>query len=317
MNKMAKNLLAATLSGAMLLGGTMMVNAEETADHVKLGIQMYNFAVGGDWKTIDSQEGLDELLTNIADAGYEGVEWVNFMMGGDYIDLAATKAKMDELGIESCGMHYHYDADDPEGSAKEVVERCVALDCDNLIFAWSSPSLFGLEPDEDGNYTAEQVDQWAVECTNVVNVLKKAAEGTDIQVLYHNHATEMLTGTDGSHANDMIVCDGYEIDVYWASKGLDGKLDTTLDYVKTHADDAKLLHVKDGMDGSLHTGEMCGWGKGTYDMQKIVDTAKEIEGIEWVIVENDAPNNFGTTALEDAVQSAEYAAANIDFTIAK
>lgn len=312
---MKKKLLAILLGGTMLMSMSASVMAEEnSSDHVKMAVQMYNFVVGGDWGAIDSQEGVTELVTELAEAGYEGLEWCNFQLGGEYLDLDQLKSTMDELGLETCGMHYHYDAEDLEGSAATVVERCQKLDCDKLIFAYSTPATFGIEADEDGNWTPEQIDEWVEEINTVIDALQTAAEGTDIQVLYHNHATELLKGTSGEYAIDMIDCDGREIDVYWTSKGLDGKVDTALDYVNG-AQNVEFLHVKDGMDGSVYTGEMCGWGKGTYDIQKIVDAAKENPQIEWVVVENDAPNNFGTTGLEDAVQSAEYAAANIDFSI--
>lgn len=306
--------LALVLGGAMVMGIGTSALATEEADHVKLGIQMYNFVVGGDWRVIDSQEGVEELITELAQEGYEGLEWCNFQLGGEYLDLEKVKTKMDELGLETCGMHYHYNADDLEGSAKEVVERCLALECDKLIFAYSTPATFGIEADEDGKWTPEQVDQWVAEIDHVIDTLQAAAEGTDIQVLYHNHATELLKGTEGKYVIDMIDCEGKEIDVYWTSKGLDGKVDSALDYVNENGDSIYFLHMKDGLDGSLYTGEMCGWGKGTYDLQKIVDTAKANPTIEWVIVENDGPLNFGTNGREDAKQSAEYAAANIDFS---
>ena len=316
--RFAKYAMAAVLSGVMVLSGTVFASAAEAeSDHVKLGVQMYNFKMGGDWDEIDSQEGVEDLLTQIAEAGYEGVEWCNFQLGGEYLDLDATKAKMDELGLETCGMHYHYNADDPEGSAKEVVERCKALNCDKLIFAFSKPNTFGAEADEDGNYTPEQIDEWVENINGVLDVLKTAAEGTDIQVMYHNHADELRTATDGAYVIDKLDCDATEIDVYWTSKGLDGKVSSALDYINKNAEKIQMLHVKDGLDGTLATGEMCGWGKGTFDLQEIVDTAKANPSIEWVIVENDHPENFGMSGMEDAAESAAYAKENIDFAYAE
>ena len=316
---MRKKVLAAVLGATMMVSMCNVAFAAEadTQDHVKMGIQMYNFNVGGDWDAIDSQEAVTDMVNELAEDGYEGLEWCNFQLNGDWLDLDQLKATMDEAGLETCGLHYHYDKDDPEGSAKTAVERCQALGCNKIIFAWSNPGLFGIEADEEGNWTPEQVDQWVDEMNKVSATLKSAAEGTDIQVLYHNHATELLKGTEGKYAMDMIDCDQKEVDVYWASKGLDGKVDTALDYVNSVGDQVYALHVKDGLDGSICTGEMCGWGKGTYDLQKIVDTAKDTKSLEWVIVENDNPSNFGTTGLEDAQQSAEYAAENIDFNYAE
>lgn len=314
----SKKVLALMLAGVMMLGmGTTVMAAEETesADHVKMGLQMYNFVEGGDWGEIDSQDKVDELLRQIADAGYEGVEWCNFQLAGDYINLEETKKVMDEVGLETVGMHFHYGT---EETLTEDIDTCIDrmnyLGTDKFIFAYSTPATFGIEADEDGNWTPEQIDEWADKIQGVLDAAKKETEGTDIKVMYHNHATEMQTGTEGEKVFDMITPDAKEVDVYWTSKGLDGKVQSALDYVKEHDDQVYLLHVKDGMEGSVHTGEMCGWGKGTFDLQSIVDAAKESSNIEWVVVENDSPASFGLSGIEDAKESAEWAKENIDFS---
>ena len=282
---------------------------------IKMGLQMYNFVAGGDWEQVKSLDDVEEVLTQIADAGYDGVEWCNFQLDGDYMDVEAVKDIMDSLGLETCGMHFHFgSADTLEADAKQVVERSLVLGTDNLIFAYSTPSVFGIEPDENGEWTPEQLDEWADDINQVIDALQDAAEGTGMKVLYHNHNTEFLQGSNGEYINDMVTSDGKELDVYWASKGMDGKVSTALEYVNNNIDNVYLLHVKDGLDGSVYTGEMCGWGKGTFDIQSIVDVARTSDTIEWVIVENDAPYNFNTLAIDDAVQSANYAKKNIDFT---
>lgn len=303
------------LSVFLVLGlGTAALAKEAAPEKVKLGVQMYNFVVGGDWGQVQSMEDVEGLLTTLAEAGYDGVEWCNFQLGGDYLDLEGVKAKMDELGLETAGMHFHYGSEESlADDAALVVERCLALETDNLIFAYSTPSTFGLEPDEEGNWAPEQIDEWAGKINMVLDALKAAAEGTGIRVLYHNHNSEFQTGSDGSYANDIITPEGLEVDVYWASKGMDGKMASALDYVRANIDKVFLIHLKDGLEGSIVTGEMCGWGKGTYDIQSVVDVAIENPGIEWVIVENDAPYNFLTSGVEDAQQSAAYALENINF----
>ena len=312
-----KKLQMMALVAAMAVGTvgmTVAAQAEEASDHVKFGIQSFDMIVGGDFSAFTSQDDVNDMLQQLADAGYEGVEWCNFMFGGmvDYMDLDATKAKMDELGLTTTGMHWNYSADvDVAESAAECIERMQALGTDVLIFAASSPAMYGIEADEDGNWTAEQVDEWAVKVNETLDALRTAAEGTDVKVVYHNHADEFLTGTDGRYFLDMINPDGYEIDVYWAAKGLNGSVDAALDYVKGN-DAIYCLHMKDGLAGSSVTGEMCGWGKGTFDLQGIIDLAKEC-GIEWAIVENDNPSGFGLTGLEDALETAAYAAENITF----
>lgn len=296
---------------------------ETQADQVKLGVQMFNLAAGGDWAKAKSQEDITRMLEALAAAGYDGVEWCDFLLNAETPegmpepmrpDLARIRADMDRLGLETCALHYHFRAKDPEGSVQAAVQRCLALGSDKLIFAFSTPEMFGEKPDEKGQYTAEQIDRWAERVNEILRVMKQAVQGTGIRVLYHNHAPEFLQGTDGRRAFDLFEADGKEVDVYWASKGLGGSVDAALDYVEAHAAQTEMLHVKDGLAGSAHTGEMCGWGKGTFDLQKIIDKAKAHKNIGWVIVENDNPGSFHLSGLEDSIQSAEYARAKLDFT---
>lgn len=284
----------------------------KSGDRIRLGIQMFNFFAGGDWEHIKTQEDAEQLLSKLAEAGYDGVEWLNFSFQGKDLDISGLKQKMDELGLETCSLHFHYqNAETLEEDCRIAAERCLLLGTDKLIFAFSLPTMFGIQPDEKGNYTPQQIDEWASCTDHVLSVLQDACKKTGIKVLYHNHNTEFLKGTDGRYFLDMIHPEGLEPDVYWISKGLDGKVSSALDYIRNYDGKIMLLHMKDGMDGSVHTGEMCGWGKGTYPLQKIVDCAKELN-LPWVVLENDAPNNFGTSGLEDALECAEYAAKHID-----
>ncbi len=299
-----KKLISLVLCLMMVLSIGAVASAEE-ADHVKLSLQSYDFAVGGDFS--DPNFSILDSLKVLADAGYEGLEWCGFMNNSLGIDAADLAAAYKDAGLEVTGYHFHMGSD-IEADAKTAVERCVTLGCDKLIFAYSTPASFGIAADENGEWTAEQVDEWAAKVNEVLATLKKAAEGTDIKVMYHNHADEFRKGTDGRYMLDMLECDGIEVDVYWSSKNVNTgySVDYVLNYVRENKDKVLLLHVKDGLAGSKVTGEMCGWGKGTFDIQAIIDTAKEC-GIESVIVENDNPSSFGLTGLTDALESAEYA----------
>lgn len=283
-------------------------------NRIRVGIQMFNLIKGGDWEQVREEKDAEKLLAELAAAGIDGIEWCNFQFNIVDLDLPALKSTMDQLGLETCSIHFHKFGDtDLETESKKAVERCRIFQTDRLIFAFSLPTMFGIEPDEKGNYTPEQIDAWAAETDRILDLLRKAAEGTGIKILYHNHNTEMLKGSDGRYFLDMIHPDGLETDVYWIAKGLDGKVSSALEFIRSRREQVALFHMKDGLDGSLHTGEMCGWGKGTYPLQTIADTAKEL-GLTWVVMENDEPKNFGTTGLEDARESAAYAAEHIDLS---
>lgn len=276
------------------------------SDRIKLSLQMFNLIMGGDWNKDTSQSEAEALIEKIADAGFEGIELCGFMLNDAAIDLHKIKKQMDTFGLAASGYHFHLNKEETkEEDYRTAVDRCLALKCRYLIFAHSIPKMFGCDPDENGKYTPEQIDKWAVEADNVISKLKEASKDTDIKILYHNHADEFLRGSEGKRFIEMIHPDGFEYDVYWISKGLDGKVSSALQYIKSHKDQAVFLHIKDGLDGSVHTGEMCGWGKGTFKIQEIIDCAKEL-GIEWVINENDAPKNFGQTGIEDACDTGMY-----------
>lgn len=283
---------------------------------ISLGIQMFNFVAGEDWIKVSSMEDVYDILEGIKKAGFDGVEWCNFMMNGPYMDVDLLKKKMDELGLKTCGLHFHFqEMDTLEKDCKEAVKRCEILESPYLIFAFSTPQTFGIEPEKKESeipfkepetvYTPEHIDAWIGETDKVLELMRSACAGTGIEVLYHNHADEMLRGSDGTCFFDAIAADGKEVDVYWVAKGLDGKVSTALDYVRGQKDTVRLLHIKDGLNGSIFPNEMCGWGKGTYPIQSEIDCAKEL-GLSWVVYENDAPKNFGTTALEDALQTGDY-----------
>lgn len=289
--------------------------------NVQLAVQMFNFLAGGDWPQISSMEEVGTLLSRLKEAGYDGVEWLNFMLEGDYMDVRELRSCMDRAGLKTCGMHFHAMGDD--GWKSEVlkkncsiaVERCKILESPYLIFAMSSPKSFGIEPSvripsgkpfepDKFEYTPEEIDAWVSHMDESIDIMKDACQGTGIEVLYHNHADELLKNSKGQYFLDAIHC-AKEVDVYWVAKGTDGKVSTALDYVRRTRDSIRMLHVKDGLDGSVFSGEMCGWGKGTYPISSIIDCAGEL-GLSWAVIENDAPQNFGTTGLEDAVQSMEF-----------
>ena len=120
----------------------------KSGDRIRLGIQMFNFFAGGDWEHIKTQDDAEQLLSKLAEAGYDGVEWLNFSFQGKDLDISGLKQKMDELGLQTCSLHFHYNnAETLEEDCRTAAERCVLLGTDKLIFAFSLPTMFGIDPD--------------------------------------------------------------------------------------------------------------------------------------------------------------------------
>ena len=297
-------------NGAEALNEEMDRTMKQDASRVKFGIAIYNFVVGKDLRAIDSMDGLKDLLQEIAAAGYDGVEWYQGKLDDPYMDLQALKEIMDELNLESTSLQFVFRSMDTlKEDAENAIETCLALGTDRLVIS-TFPGYFGITADDDGKWTAEQIDSWAENANAMIHMMQEAAQGTGVQILYHNHNTEFLPCSDGRYALDHIVADGKQIDIYWAAKGLDGVLSEAVDYVNTNIDDVYLMHIKDGTDGSSAINDISSWGAGDYDIQSVINIARGCEHVEWVIAENDLPKGSG---LEDAKRTAAYAATHLVF----
>lgn len=293
-----------------------------TVNHVKRSLMIFNLIAGGDLDASkahpSSRQKIYKILEETADLGFEGVEWANLLSPIEMsdlfeLDLSDLKSAMDKLGLETTSIHYHYGWIDTDEKICHAVETCRKLNCKNLVFAYATPETFGIRPDSDGNWTSQQISQWVNFMNTAMDKLMTAAAGTGIEVVYHNHADEFLKTADGDFVLDQIHCNAKEFDFYWAMKGLKS-YDKALAYLKWHKNEVRMIHLKDGLRVNFGaSGDMCSWGDGTYDLQGIINVARENHGIEWIVAENDNPANSGKTGLQDAVDSAGYARKQLVF----
>ena len=308
--------LCLTIALSIVVGATVPAfAAEEGAGDVKVAVQMYNFLVGGD--LFDAEAGVEAdkdtvvaALTEVAAMGYDGVEFANLFPGTQFygIDPAELKGIMEELGLGIAGTHYHANWLSTDEDIDAVIEANVAVGSKRIIFAYSVP--------EEG----QSNEDWLAYINGIVDNMKArvAEAGADIEVLYHNHGDEFMpmSDEDDSFVMDNITSDFYEIDLYWASRGL-GNTEAAVEWANNNADKIHLLHIKDGdlTTDFSEAGAVMPWGGGEMPLQEFVDVARNSTGIEWVVVENDTPaGHDGHNALEDAKESIDYIKENIDLT---
>ena len=293
-----------------------VVPEKDAAGRVQVGLQMYNLFTGGDlgWGETSKDKVID-ALRKVASLGYDGVEFANLSgAAGQFyantgMSISELKAVLEELGLEAPSSHYHFGGslDSPE-NIDAIVKANQELGCENLIFAWSTPQS---PVQHDTNA------QWVEWINGTLTAMKEGVQrnNSNAQVLYHNHGDEFMTmeGTD-TLCMDNVNGDSLEIDMYWASRGLNST-DKAVKWASDNADKISFLHIKDGgLDGSIRP-----WGKGSMPVQSFVDVARK-NNIGWVIVENDSPGSYlDHNGLQDAAVSMEYIKNNINlnYTSAK
>jgi sugar phosphate isomerase/epimerase len=86
-------------------------------------------------------EPIADMLGHIADAGYEGVEFVNRMHPD--IEVEPVSVALEETGLESLGVHVWLH--ELEDNLPELAETYGALDCDTFVIPYHPDSVFRTE----------------------------------------------------------------------------------------------------------------------------------------------------------------------------
>lgn len=240
---------------------------------MKLAVQLYTLR-----EDYSNGEEFLEILEKVKEIGFDGVEFAGYAG----LEPEVIKAKLDELGLVAVGCHMRI-----ENYEGEKLEESIKL---GKALGMKYMGVGGAD-----HSTKEEVDK-------LVDVFSKANErGKDegIKFYYHNHTEEFENEIDGKLIMDRIAEGAYlEIDTYWSYCGGAGNYK----YITEHKDDIILLHVKDGID--RHPMAL---GEGDNDLLSVFKAAKD-SGMEWLILENDAPKPNG---IDDITRSMAYFKANL------
>lgn len=241
-----------------------------------IGLQLYSI------KEL-TQEDFLGTLKNVADIGYDGVEFAGFF------DTPAEELKktMDDFGLTACGSHTGIEL--LQGSLDRVIEYNLKIGNPYII----CPGL--------PEHMRDSADAYK-RLAQLFNEIGRQCQDNGLQFGYHNHAFE-FEKFDGEYGLDILLSNTdpdlvkMELDVYWVEYAGLRAIDFMQKYPK-HC--SSLIHIKDmkSADDKMNT-EI---GKGIIDFEEITKLGKEL-GIEWYIVEQEA---FDIPQLKSIEESLGY-----------
>lgn len=219
-------------------------------------------------------------IRHVAKLGYDGVEFAGY---GD-LSSGEMTALLTETGLRAAGSHVRWDA--LENSISDEIDYCLAIGSRNITLPYLGNEW----------YTGEKFKTLATQLNN----FGRAAQEKGLTFSYHNHAHEFAQGEDGRYLLDMLLDSTdpsyvkLELDTYWAAYG---GVDP-IAYLHKRAGRVPLIHLKDMTSERTFT-EV---GDGTLDIKGICKAAEE-SGVEWYIVENDAPTLPSLQSIERSLKN--------------
>ncbi|HET7324394.1 MAG TPA: sugar phosphate isomerase/epimerase [Halococcus sp.] len=232
----------------------------------------------------DIDEPLPRVLERVADAGYDGVEFLHRLPEAD-VDAVIETLDETELEVPSSHLGPFVELEQLPSELDATIDTYVAVGCEALAVSIGEEKLDSRASIRE---TASRLD-----------ALSARAAEHDIDFLYHNHHWEFRP-LDGSTAFDYLLDAtddiGIELDVGWVAAAGDDPVER----IHRHGDQLEILHVK---DANIATKESVEVGEGDVDLFSCIDAARE-EGVEWFIYEHDEPT--------DALDSLERGSAFLD-----
>jgi len=254
---------------------------------------------------------LPEILEQVAAAGFEGVEFATMISDADTEAVAET---LEATGLEPIGAHVSLS--DLESMDEESIEQFQTLDCHTLVVPHISPTSIRTvqrvtEVGNRLNRTAQQLEREGFELsyhnqfhdfTRPIGsrVLSQVVEADAVPTageygieLVHGRVSDTVRrasfdGTKLGHLTAVTNADlvSYELDVGWVSAG--------------GYDPEEVLQAIDNPVWSLHLNDVAQNGSGDFESTRpgrgIVDfdhaaAAADRHGVEWLIYENDDPDD--------------------------
>jgi sugar phosphate isomerase/epimerase len=240
---------------------------DASTHRAKLALQLYTLR--------HLERPLDELLQEVAAAGYVGVETV----GTQGVAAETLRRALEASGLVVASSHVALA--DLEGDLEEVLAFQQAVGNDTVVVPYLNPGD-----------RAESAEAWRALGARL-GALGERCRERGVKLLYHNHDFEMalLNGKtalehllDGAPEGTL----GVELDLAWVVRGGCDPLQL----LQTFSARLKRVHVKDVAPAGENEDED-GWadvGYGTLDWESLLSAA-ERAGAEWFVVEHDAPKD--------------------------
>lgn len=242
-------------------------------------------------------------LQKIHDMGYEGVEFAGLFGHSP----AEVRAMCDEIGI--IPMSAHVALDEMLADPDKVIGGYAEIGCRFIAVPYVT---------EERRPGAEKFDETIEDIRRLGDICNKHG----VTLLYHNHDFEFVM-LDGKRGLDVLYervepeLLETEIDVCWARVGGEDPAK----YVLKYSGRAPVVHLKDyagkpegklynliGIDDNAENDSGAFTfkpvGHGVQNIPAILDAAV-VAGAEWVVVEQDSPDE-GNTSLNAAKMSIDY-----------
>jgi len=232
------------------------------------------------WSLRHEKRSTVEMLDAIADAGFDGVQFIGLFDRSEFDEIAET---LERTGLEMIAPHVS--PDPPEKFETDLIETIEMYESigelDALIFNYLPEEYF--ETEEDTRDTIA-----------MLNHFEKITNDQGLEFIYHNHDAEFLDN-DGRAAFDILLENtdfDIELDVGWArTAGQD-----PVYWLDRVADRCNHLHMRDVAkeEGITQAGKElqgetdCILGKGIVDMHACARAAVDAN-IEWFIHERINP----------------------------
>jgi len=232
----------------------------------RLAVQLYTL------RSLD--EPLVSLLNQIADLGYDGVE---FAYRVQETPTDKVRDALDRTGLSAAAAHVPIESLEQEYDS--TVDLYTHLGCDTLVVPWIDPDRFE---------TVEQVADVAERLNTLAADL--AADG--FSLAYHHHDHEFVAVESADHAQWTALDElldrtddrvGLEVDLGWALVG--GVAPDLL--LNRYADRITHVHVS---DADVAAGEPVGLGDGDLDLTALADALDRVDA-DWWIYEHDDPED--------------------------
>ena len=335
-----KKIIAALVALTMLLSclGAFAESAEEVEATVygpKIGVDFYSF--NAEFRTMSEEymaEGMSEqeahaqttrdLLTAIAEMGYEGVQYTPWFAWYD-IDAAELKTLCEELGLEQLAPHYGVYLNWTEEEWPEQLAYLEACGINGITLDHNTPSQ-RVTGDPAIQITQDDLAAWAEQTIADIQYLFDNYEKygyEDFVVGYHAHSWEFVRIREYGFRNLVeIIYDTFgdsvimDLDTAWAATSHAGTTERL-----THPwEDAALgeeglvqyLWENGNMfpwirleDVNMETGYSAPIGQGDLEWDEIISAAVAHD-CEWLIVQDHDEEQYNRNIFESLQCSIDY-----------
>jgi sugar phosphate isomerase/epimerase len=266
--------LGITAVGAAALGALKPGQLESLevakAKRLPLGIQLYTL------RSVMDKD-FDGTLANVAKAGYKEVEFAGYYGRTP----AQVRAVLKKNHLSAPSTHIPLPKDD--ATWEKNLADAKAIGHEWVVLPWLDPSL---------RKTADDWHRHAERLNHLGDMTNKAG----LKFAYHNHDFELAKTADGSTYLDMLLgmTDpkhvGYEMDIYWVTKGGGDPIA----FFKKYPGRFPLVHLKDATPAPAQ--DITNVGSGTIDWKQVI-TAARAQGTKHAFVENDNPGSDPLLAI--------------------